>query len=235
MRSIVIGLVAPKRAGKQTFVTLLLRTLDRNLWSPSHKHFEFSAPLGLGLERLGLPKTRQNYQKLAVVINDIANGCSLPLGTGKLGIEESPENLQNLGAVSREIFGGQKVFHGMDLMLGRDNSDLKFADGMRWPEDETLIRSLPYSLVVYINASPSVRYERARTAANSKVGEQQMTWEEFLETERAPTEVNITEIGSRADFMILNDNGLDEYGRQVKNFYDSKLVPMVRNLLRKDE
>ena len=235
MRSIVIGLVAPKRAGKQTFVQLLLRALGRNFWSPSYKHFEFSAPLGLGLERLGLPKTRQNYQNLAVVINDITDGCSLPFGVAKLGMVASNENFLNLGAVSREIFGGQRVVRGMELMLERDDSDLKFADGMRWPEDEKLIRSFPYNLVVYIDASPEVRYQRALTSANSKVGEKQMTWEEFLETEKAKTEVNIADIGSRADFTILNNRDMEEYERQVRNCYVHQLIPLVQKMRKKED
>lgn len=230
MRSIVIGLVAPKRAGKQTFVTLLLRALDRNFWSPSHGHYEFSAPLGLGLEKLGLPKTRQNYQNLAVVVNDCQEGGSLEAAVAKLGLTRTESNYQNMFSVIGGIFGNGRVVQGMELMLERSDCELKFADGVRWPEDETLIRGFPYNLMVYITASPEVRFERALKAANAKVGEKQMSWEEFQETERAKTELNIADIGSRADFGILNNGGLEEYERQVKIFYNLQLVPMIMKM-----
>lgn len=193
--SIVIGLVGEKRAGKQTFVGLLLRALDRNFWNPGHKHFEFSEPIRIALERLGLERKRQNYQNFAIVVD--------------------------------ELFGEGTIMRGTQLMIERVISDLKIADGVRWLIDEKLIRSFEFNLMVYVTASPEVRYKRALEAANAKVGEKQMTWEEFLATDQAKTEIYIPVIGSRADFKIENNGSLEAYEKQVGEFYEKLLKPLV--------
>ncbi len=196
---LTIGLVGEKRAGKETFRTLFLRCLERNIWSPSEKAYVFSDPLTATLKRFGIPNTRPNLQLLASLL--------------------------------RAYYHKEDVITaGMRSMIGEDGHELKFIDGIRWPSDENFIREFPYSFLIYVTASPEVRFKRTQTSANSKEGEQSMSWDQFLATESAPTETNISEIGSRADFKIENNGSLGEYAAQVKNFYDQLVKPQILRL-----
>lgn len=156
---------------------------------------------------------------------------SEPLGRTleDLGLPKTRPNYQKLSKTLKKNFGGDTVMKGVQLLLENEMADLIFADGVRWPADEKLIRDFANNFLVYITASQQTRYQRTLISSNSKVGEKMTTWEEFLETEKAETELQIPDIGSRADFKISNDGTSEEYEKKVKEFYEKLVQPMIAN------
>lgn len=129
----------------------------------------------------------------------------------------SRENLQELSEWLEKKKPGA-ITNAMRKKLESDMHEIKVVDGVRRASDENMIRELS-GVLVYITADIKVRFERRRKA-NEKAGENKMTLEDFEKQNQAPTEVHIADIGSRADFRIDNNGDLEEYKKQLKNFYE---------------
>ena len=113
-----------------------------------------------------------------------------------------------------------------------DPNDVVFMDGARWLADERMIRSLPpdEAILLYITASPEIRYERALRSTD-KPDEQNKSWEKFMAEERAHTEIFIAQIGARADWIIQNNFGTaEELKPKVAECYESVVLPRLKKL-----
>lgn len=101
------------------------------------------------------------------------------------------------------------------------------ADGMRWLEDEKMIRSFEHNLVVYVTASIEARYARLKQRQEKK-GENMMSFEDFVyQQEHVINERWIAEIGARADVTITNESDLESLRKQTQDFYNSHLKPLL--------
>ena len=182
-----IGLVAPKGAGKGTFIGMLEELLiDHTIERVSSGEL-----LGELLDLMGIEKTRENLQKLPAALVD-------PFGEGI-------------------------VSNMVAKKLERSIADIAIFDGVRWDSDILALRTLgegesAHASIVYVTASVELRYARS-LERSEKVRENSTTWEEFLEQERASTEIFIKDIGEHsADFLITNDGTEDDMRLQVAEF-----------------
>ena len=139
------------------------------------------------------------------------------------GILTSRENLQRLAQYLNELCPGAMAT-AMKNKLEKDHNEIKIADGCRWDYDEKMIREMA-GVIVYVNADQKLRYERIKLR-NEKNGDAEKTWEKFLEEDSAKNEIYIEEIGSRADFKIDNNGTLEDYRRQVEEFYQQFVAPL---------
>jgi dephospho-CoA kinase len=95
---------------------------------------------------------------------------------------------------------------------------------VRWLGDEKMLRSLNdegvKSILFYIHAEPKVRY--ARLVARNRAGEAATTWEKFMEQEKMKTEVDIPDIGSRAEIALDNNyDDIEHFHRDINRVYES--------------
>ncbi|TSC89864.1 MAG: Uncharacterized protein G01um10143_354 [Parcubacteria group bacterium Gr01-1014_3] len=194
--AIVIGVTGEIGAGKETFSRLLIDEMFNQQLHPSRRTMVFS--------------------DILKKICDAAN------------ILPSRENLQKMPVILKEAFPGWTLAAAMAKFVEENLAEVKIVDGVRWPEDGTMIRGFVRNLLVYVTAPPDTRYQRVK-ARNQKPGEADLTWEQFCENEMKPTEINISTIGAGADFKIDNSGNLDDYRRQVKEFVDQKLRPMLEH------
>ncbi len=179
---IVIGLVGEKRAGKETFLNLFREELP----GANILQVRFSDIIGDILDILGMPKTRENMQKLPIAL-----------------IKE---------------FGDQEIItKAMKLRIMRLSADIIILDGIRLPSDAKLLKTFEKNFLIYITASPEIRYERAKKNSD-KADEKNMTFDQFLEKDNAEIERQIPIIGESADYVIQNDYTLGCYRRKVKLF-----------------
>ncbi len=194
---LVIGIVGAPLAGKETCANTLEQLLIEDGYSVS-RH-TFSDVLRDTLDLWDLPHTRDNMQRMAIVMN---------AETG---------------------FGDGSLSRAMRRRLMSDDADVAILDGVRWLGDEKMIRGLQddgiKSVLVYITADPKVRY--ARLQARNRAGEAATTWEDFERQERARTEVDIPDIGSRAEITLENNYGDTEHfkrdiNRVYENLFDQK-------------
>lgn len=189
---LVIGIVGAPLAGKETCANTLEKLLVEDGYTVS-RH-TFSEILKETLDLWGIPRGRDNEQKMAIVMN--ADG-----GFGD-------------GALSRAM---------RHRLLG-DTADVTILDGVRWLGDERMIRGLNdegiKTVMIHINADPKVRY--ARLLARNRSGEGATTWERFMQQEQVRTEVDIPDIGSRAEIVLENNyDDMEHFERDINRVYES--------------
>ena len=189
---LVIGIIGAPLAGKETCANVLQQLLAEDGYRVS-RH-TFSDILRDTLSLWDIPHTRYNLQKMAIVMN---------AETG---------------------FGDGALSRAMRRRLMNDDADVAILDGVRWLGDEKMIRGLNddgiKSVFVYISADPKVRYERL--LSRNRVGEAATTWEDFARQEKARTEVDIPDIGSRAEITLENNyEDVEHFKRDINRVYEN--------------
>jgi dephospho-CoA kinase len=189
---LVIGLIGAPLAGKETCANLFEKLLVEDGYSVS-RH-TFSEILKATLDLWDIPHGRDNEQKMAIIMN---------AETG---------------------FGDGALSRAMRRQLMEDTADVTILDGVRWLGDERMIRSLNddgiKTVMVYISADPQVRY--ARLLSRNRAGEAATTWEDFARQEKALTEVDIPDIGSRAEIALDNNyDDVSHFERDINRVYES--------------
>jgi dephospho-CoA kinase len=136
-------------------------------------------------------------------------------------IELTRANLQKLAQLL-EDFGPGTIAHGLEKQIQKTEAEIIILDGIRWKPDIELLKKFPNHKLVYITANPKFRFERLKSRGE-KVGESEMSYEQFLKEETAPNEVLIAEIGADADLKIVNNGSIEEFDQEIKNFCASFL------------
>lgn len=180
---LVIGLIGEKGAGKETLCTLFKELgPDKSIVKISS-----STLLAKSLDMWDLPKTRNNLQQLAILLEE-SFGKGVVANAGKKLIEQSRE-------------------------------DIILFDSVRWQSQFDMIRSFPNSLIIYITASPEVRFERTKLR-QEKVGENEITLEKFIEEEQIDTETMIPSLGQKADIKIENNGSIQDLKMTLSKLID---------------
>ncbi len=185
-KKIIIGLIGEKGSGKGTFVDLLSKIINKN----NIVHLKSSMILGDSLDLWNIKKTRENLQKLAIVMD--------------------------------ENFGKGTLTNAIYERIKNDKKNIVIYDGIRWQTDVEMIRSFHKNILIYITANPKVRYERLKER-KEKIGEENLTFEQFMKEEKAYTEIFISRIGKTADFKIENNYSIEKFKDKVKEFSERYL------------
>ncbi len=135
-------------------------------------------------------------------------------------LEPNRANLQLAAQAMDNTYGKGTLSRAVIAQAKHMTEDVLFLDGVRWLTDETGVRSFENNLIIYITASPEVRFHRLRER-KEKTGEGSMSWEQFLEEDSAPNEQFAAEIGSRADFTV----------RDIVN--EQTIAPIVKEIRRR--
>lgn len=170
--------------------------------------------LVLGLVgRIGSGKTavseylQENYgareHRFSQILMDILDRLNLP---------HERAHLQNLGKSLRAELGPDVIVNTFKHDLEKDQSDVLIVDGIRYENEVNMLKE-KNGVLIFVTASPEVRYERA--VARGEKGETRMTYEQFLESEKAETEKHIEMIKESADYVIDNSGTLDELYEKV--------------------
>lgn len=131
-----------------------------------------------------------------------------------LHMPKTRDNLQRMAIAIDEMFGAGTFNYAVRKRIESIDADIVFADGVRWPADEKMIREMNGSMV-YVTAGQKTRYHRI-LARKEKEGEGQTTFEEFQKQDTMKNETFIADIGSRADYRIVNEGTLEDMKREVK-------------------
>ncbi len=195
---LVIGIVGSQLAGKETAADILEELLRGDGLTVSRHRF--SDPLRETLTLWGLPHGRENEQLMAQLM--VAHG----------------------------FFGPATLAKAVNARLSRDTADVGILDGVRWLVDEKMIREFPKagikSLMVYVTANPDRRY--ARLLARDRAGESATSRADFDRQNKAPNEVSIPDIGSRADITLVNDHdAVADFRKDVENAYRGQMRSLL--------
>lgn len=182
--------------------------------------------------RLTSDVLRENGVYLNPTVMEFGTNGILGKMADYLNILRSRDNLQRLPTLLKDNFPGWHLSKFMEKQIMDDRfSELIIVDGVRWLEDEQMIRNLPVpNFMVYVHANPEKRWERIKKRQRRQE-DANLPWEKFLQQDGAETEINIDAIGSRANYKI--DNNLDEgdqkeYKKQVRAIINESIVPLFR-------
>lgn len=139
-----------------------------------------------------------------------------------LGLPKTRENMQKLPILLMGGFGADVITNAMKIRLEKSNANIIVLDGIRRFTDAKMLRKLPSSFLIYITASPEVRFQRVKSR-NEKIGESSISLERFLEQEKAEIEREIPLIGKTADYTIENNSSLAEFKEKVRKTLSKKI------------
>lgn len=143
-----------------------------------------------------------------------------------LGKEKTRENMQKLPiGINKAFNDNATITKAMKNRVQNIQADIIILDGIRLPADKDLLREFRNNVLIYVTASPEIRYRRALAAAG-KVGENSVSFEEFLRQDNAEIERQIPKIGLAADYIIVNEKTLDEYRWHI-NVIDTLIIKNV--------
>ena len=131
-----------------------------------------------------------------------------------LGLPVSRRNEIDLGMALRGPFGTSVVGRAVEKRVKESDKDLRIIQSIRFQEEFDIAKKLG-AIIIYLTASPDLRYQRAM-ARKEKADDQAHSYEEFLEMEeKEPTEIGIPALGQQADYRIENNGTLEELHQKL--------------------
>ena len=137
-------------------------------------------------------------------------------------LELTRSNYQQVSIAFNKTFGAGTLSRALYNRVMKQPADIVILDGVRWLSDEELINSFPEKFLIYITASAENRFERLKIR-NEKVGEGDVSFDQFLAEEKVKTETLIPKIGKRADIKVTNNGSFQDLQKQVKDFVTQKV------------
>lgn len=132
----------------------------------------------------------------------------------RIAIERTRDNMIKISEALRTSFGEDVLAYAIEKDAINSTSDIVVIDGIRRIDDIAALEPLPQFRLIEISASAKVRYDRM-TQRGEKSGENEMTWDEFMAQEQAPTELSIPSVVARAWKTIENDGSAEELAIKI--------------------
>ncbi len=121
-----------------------------------------------------------------------------------LGVEKSRDNFIKISNAVRKEYGEDVLSYSIEKAALNAPEDIVVVDGIRRPGDIVALEPLPHFKLLSIEVDAKLRYERMKKRGE-KATEANMTWEQFLKEDGAPTEVTIPLVMERAWKTIKNE------------------------------
>ncbi len=131
-------------------------------------------------------------------------------------------NLQNLAIVMNKTFGMEALANAAKFSMEGDTSDIIILDGIRRESEFNMVNEMENSLIIYITAEKDLRYKRLKLRSE-KVGEIDLSYEQFLKEESSPAESEIAKLSKKADVTIENNQTKDEFKKEIEKIYSNYL------------
>jgi dephospho-CoA kinase len=147
--------------------------------------------------------------RFSQILMDILDGINIPHERG---------HLQELGKILRARLGKDVIVNAFKTDLEKDTSEILIVDGIRYENEVAMLKEKD-GVLLFVTASPEARYMRA--VKRGEKGEAEITYEQFLESEKAETEKHIEEIKDSADYIIDNSGTLDELHDKVDGIVEA--------------
>lgn len=132
----------------------------------------------------------------------------------RLSIEKTRDHMIAISEALRNSFGEDALSYAIAKDVLASTAPIVIVDGIRRIEDIAALEPLPIFHLIEIAAPAELRYERMK-GRGEKIGESSMTWDEFLVSEKASTEVSIALVASRAWKTIDNSGTPQELESQL--------------------
>lgn len=143
------------------------------------------------------------------ILRDILDRLYLPV---------ERQNFQKLGKALREAFGDEIVARPMKEDIARLGDGAIVVDGVRYRSEADMIRDFEDGYIIFVKAGSGTRYRRS--LARAERGEGEMSYQDFLNSERAETERHLGEVEGTADFIVKNEGSLEDLFDQLEEISD---------------
>jgi dephospho-CoA kinase len=147
-----------------------------------------------------------SYCRFSAILSDLLD---------RLAVEKTRANLISLSIKLREAFGEDVLSHAIAKQITSQEEDIVILDGIRRTDDIAALEPLPNFVLVAITADAKLRFERMKKRGE-KVGESDMTWEQFQADESAPTEATIPAVMARARHSLTNEGSREELETKIR-------------------
>jgi dephospho-CoA kinase len=189
---LVIGIVGPPLAGKETCADLLANLLVNDGYLVS-RH-TFSDILRETLDLWDIPHGRNNEQKMAIIMN-----AESGFKDGALGRAMRKRLMEDTSDVA--VLDGVRWISDEKMIRSLGDEGIK-------------------TILIYISADAKVRYERM--LSRDRAGEGSTSWEEFERQGKMENEIHIEDICTRAELVLHNDyENIDNFKRDIERVYEN--------------
>ncbi len=126
------------------------------------------------------------------------------------------EDQQWLANTLRDRFGEDILLKSIAKKIEKEEG-LVLLNGIRVREELDFIKDIG-GIIVYITAGQKLRWERVRKRGER--GDDDVSYEKFLEIDSGRTEQQIKELGKMADIVIKNDKEIRDLEEEAKKLID---------------
>jgi dephospho-CoA kinase len=123
------------------------------------------------------------------------------------------EDQQWLAVVLRERFGGDILGKAIAKKIQGIKKGIVILNGVRMSEEYKMIKKWG-GKIIYINADPKIRWQRVRKRGEKK--DDRCSYQQFLEREKAATEIQIAQLGKKADWHIDNNGSKKDFYQKIE-------------------
>jgi dephospho-CoA kinase len=177
----------------------------------------FTGPIASGKE-VAKKYIETNYGgsnfKFSSILRDILN---------YLDVENNRDNLIDLSTFLRIRYGEDILAKAIAKKVKDSNENIIVVDGIRRLADITYLKKVPGFILIAIDASPEIRYQRSVTR-NENPGDDQKSYETFLADHQKETELTIPGVMAQANYTIDNSGGLEHLHQEI-----DKIILAVQN------
>lgn len=132
----------------------------------------------------------------------------------RVGLEQNRENMAKLSLYLRKAFGEDILSRSILIEAEKSPKSLVVVDGARRLPDIIHMETDEHFYFAYVEASSERRYERL-IKRRQNVDDATKTPVQFEKDAKLETELQISDLKARADFIINNDGTLEELYAQV--------------------
>ena len=132
----------------------------------------------------------------------------------RMYVDVNRKNMQTLSLILRQSFGENLLAKIISKDAMNDDNPIVVVDGIRRPADIEFLSVLPEFKLAYVTTDMKTRYERIINRDENK-DDAAKTFEEFEQDHKAETELEIPNIGKKAQIKIDNTGDFEGLYEQV--------------------
>lgn len=132
----------------------------------------------------------------------------------RLYVPNARENQIKIGSGMREMYGEDVWAQTLKKDILSDKPDIAVIDGIRYPGDLSVSKTLPNFTLIGVETGADARFERLKIRSD-RPGEAEMDRTTFDAQHESATEKNIAEVMKEADIVITNDDTIEDLYKKI--------------------
>jgi len=132
----------------------------------------------------------------------------------RLNVETGRENLQKVSLALRTEFGDDLLAKAIAKDIEEDKHEIVVIDGIRRLNDIKYLRKIHGFILIRIVAEEKLRFMRV-VFRNENAGDNEKTFDDFLNDEKAEAEAEIPRVMAKAEMEIYNEDTMVELEKNI--------------------